>query len=109
MDFGHFFFIRREPKRSALIVFNIRREFVNELLPQRAREMGERELSIRIVHDNNVTHAGGGGAASDWSAIQDENLQTGAGTFSSARSADDSSADDNEIVRLGHGAQNCRV
>jgi hypothetical protein len=102
VDFVHFLFVSREPKGSALIVFNIGRELVNELLPQSAREMSKGELSFGIVHNDDMTHTGGGSAASDWPAVEDENLQSGAGAFSSAGSAHDSCADDDEIEGLGH-------
>jgi hypothetical protein len=67
--------------------------------------MGEGELSFGVVHDDDVAHAGGGSAASDWPAIEDENLEAGASAFSGAGSADDSSADDDEVVGVGHGSE----
>src|SRR5437879_6258271 len=103
MNFGHLLIVGREPKGAARIVFDISRQFLGELLPKGPRIEGERELGLGIVHHNDVTHAGCGGAARDGSAIQNKNLQSSARALRSASSSDDSCAHNNEIEGLSHG------
>lgn len=109
MNFGHFLFISGEPECAAGVVFDIGGELRLQLLPERARKMGEGELGVGIVHDDNVTHACGGRATGDWPAIEDEDLQASAGAFSGAGGADDSSADDDEVEGLRHDGKCLRA
>jgi hypothetical protein len=103
VNFCHFFIVSREPEGAARVIFDVGGELWNELLPECARKMGERKLGIGIVHDNDVAHPGSGSSACDWTAIENQDLQTAARAFSGARSADNSSADDDEVEGFGHG------
>jgi hypothetical protein len=103
VNFGHFFFVGSKPECAARIIFDIDGKLRNELLPESAREVGEGELRLGIVHDDNVAHSSGRSAPCDWTAIENKDLQAGAGAFSGASGTDDSSADDNEVEGFGHG------
>jgi len=74
VNFGHFLFISGEPERAARIIFDIGGELWNQVLPESAREMGESELRLGIVHDDDMSHACGCSSARDRSAVEDEDL-----------------------------------
>ncbi len=60
--------------------------------------MGERDLGGRIVHHDDVAHAGRGGAAADDTRLADEHGETGSRAFRRASRAHDSAAGDGDIV-----------
>jgi hypothetical protein len=67
--------------------------------------MGEGELRVGVVHDDDVTHARGSGSAGDGSTIEDEDFEAGAGAFSGTSSTDNPSAHDDEVEGFGHGVE----
>src|SRR5262249_29116113 len=103
VNFGHLLFVSGKPEGAAGIIFNISGKLRNELLPESAREMGESEWRLGIVHDDNGAHARRCSSTGDWTTIQDENLQTCAGAFGGASGTNDSSANDDEVEGFGHG------
>ena len=62
-----------------------------------ARVIGEGDLGGRIVHHDEVAHAGGGGAAADHAGFGDEDGETRGGAFGRAGGADDAAAGDGYV------------
>jgi hypothetical protein len=102
VDLGHFFFVGREPKSAALVVFDIRRQIANELLPQCARIRSQSELCFGIIHDHDVAHAGRSGSTRDGATIQHEHFESGPGAFGRTRGPHDASAHDDDVKGLTH-------
>jgi hypothetical protein len=73
MDFVHFGGVGRDPERTAGEILSVGRKFGRKLFPQRLRVTGEGELGGGIVHDGEVTHAGGGGAAAYFGWLDEGN------------------------------------
>ena len=78
-------------------------------MPQRARIGSKGELRFGIIHDNNVAHACGGGAAADRAAIKDQHLEAGPGAFGCAGGPHDASAHNDDVKGLAHGHGDCLI
>src|SRR5436190_2721537 len=99
-NFRHLLFISCHPNGAALLVLNIFGKFGPQLLPERLRIASKRELRIGVVHNHDVSHAGGSCTASDDILIDDSNAQSRLRAFVRACSADDACAYDYNVVYL---------
>jgi len=62
MNFDHFLIVGCNPQSAAALVFDCGGKLGKELPPEGAGILGKRELHGGVVHDDEVAHAGGGGA-----------------------------------------------
>ena len=99
--FGHLLVIRCHPNRSALFVFDISRKFRTQLLPELLRVAGESKLGFGVVHDDDVAHAGGGGAASNYITVDDCHPQALAGALFRASRANDARSHHHYVIGEG--------
>ena len=104
-DFGHLFVVRGDPKRAGIEVFDIGGELRRESDPQIARVIGEGDLGGRIVHDDDVSHARGGGAAADHAGLDDEDAESRCRALGRAGGAHDAAAGDRYVVACAHEAR----
>ena len=95
---GHLLVIRRHPNRSALFVFDIGRKFRTQLLPELLRVAGESELGFGVVHDDDVAHAGSGGAASNYITVDDCHTHALAGALFRASRAYDARSNHDHVI-----------
>src|SRR5690348_2207753 len=95
--FGHLFLIGRHPNRSAWYVFDVRRKFRTQLLPELLRIAGESKLGFGVVHHHDVAHAGGSRAASHCVAIDDCDPHALAGALFRASCTDDARSNHNHV------------
>src|SRR6185437_4447717 len=82
--------------------FNTRGQAAGELAPERLRIAGESELRGRVVHDDNVAHAGGGGSATNLARFHNGRAQAARGAFVSAGGPYNSGPRDHDIPLLLH-------
>ena len=86
-----------------MVVFNVRWQFVPESLPKLLRVPGQGELRLGIIHDYDVAHSGGSGAAAHNFAIDHGNPQAAAGELVRTGGAYNSGAHNHRVVsRVGH-------
>jgi len=96
--FGHLFLIGRHPNCSAWFVFDVRRKFRTQLLPELLRVAGESKLGFGVVHDDDVAHAGSGGAASNHIAVDDCHPHALAGALFRASRAYDARSNHHYVI-----------
>src|SRR6185437_15165620 len=97
-DFLHFLLVGGDPDGAAGHVFDIRRQLGGELAPELLGIAGEGELRLGVVHDDDVAHAGGGGASACEISLDHSDAQSGKGAFTGAGGADDAAADDHDVI-----------
>src|SRR3984885_14221935 len=94
----HFFFVSRDPDRSTLFVLDVFGQFGSQLLPQLLGVARQRKLRFGIIHDNDVPHPGGSGAASDNVAVDHHHAQATTREFVRTRRAHDAGAHNRNIM-----------
>ena len=77
MHCGHLLFVCGDPQRAAFFVLDGGGQLWGQFLPERARVLRQCELRGRIVHDDDVTHAGCGRSARRRVALDDGDLYSG--------------------------------
>jgi hypothetical protein len=102
VNFPHFFFVRSYPDGSSGFELDILGKIVLDSQPQLLRITGQRELSVRVVHRDNVAHACCRSTAAHSSDFYDGYPQTSLRALQSTRRADNSCADDYNIESLRH-------
>jgi hypothetical protein len=90
VDFQHLFEIGGDPDGTARFILHGAGQLRGEFLPERAGEAGEGELRVRIVHDDDVSHASCGSRAADGMGFDDAYTQASLREFKGAGAADDS-------------------
>ena len=87
----------RDPERAAGIALDGGRQCVGQVGEHPAGQSRERELRRRIVHDDDVPHAGRGGTAADESALDERDRESRPRQLARACRADDPAADDDRV------------
>ena len=59
--------------------------------------MGQSELGFRIIHDNQMAHAGAGGTAPNRTAVQHEDFQPRPGALGGASRPDNAGSHDDDV------------
>jgi hypothetical protein len=101
MDFVHFHFVGGDPERTAGEIFDIGRELGDEIAPEGLGVTSEGELGGGIIHYREMAHAGGGGAAADFSRFDDGDFETVASELPGAGGTDDASTGDGDVEGWG--------
>ena len=99
-NLSHILIIGRDPDGSALLIFNLRRQFGLEFLPELLRIAREHELRFGVIHHYNVAHGRTGRASGDHIAIDQCDLQTALGTLQRACRPHNTGADHYYVVSL---------
>src|ERR1700677_3075551 len=73
-----------------------------KLGPKWLGELGKRKLCRRVVHDDDMSHAGGRCAAADHVSLHDRDVHAIAGKFPGAGRPDNARTDDDCVVVLSH-------
>src|SRR5947208_8888680 len=101
---AHLLFISCNPDRAALVILDVRGQFVPEKLPEFLRVPGEGELRLGIVHHDYVSHAGASGAAAHNFAINHGDPQAAAGELVRTGRAYNSGAHYHHVIScVAHG------
>src|SRR5262245_59824287 len=58
MHLKHFVFVGSQPERATLLVLNVGRKLLSQIMPQLSRIRRERELRLGVIHDDQMSHSG---------------------------------------------------
>ena len=72
----HLLVIRRDPDRSAWFELTRRWEFFGEIVPEPLRVFCECKLSLRVVHNDDMSHSGRGRSGRHAGRFDHDNLQS---------------------------------
>jgi len=89
--------IRRDPERAAPLVLAVAAHLRRDRRPEGARVRGERELRVRIVHHDDVSHPRRRGPAADDVGLGEHDARAAPSQRIRARRADDAAAEDEDV------------
>jgi hypothetical protein len=98
-DVPALFLVGRDPERSGLLVLARPRHLRSHLDPEPAGELGQGELRLGVVHDDEVSHRRRGRTGAGEAGLQDFDRETGGRERVRAGRPDDSRADDEDVRR----------
>jgi hypothetical protein len=102
VDLFHLFIVGGNPKGAAVIMLDSARQMWRKLAPKSLGELGKRKLCRRVIHDDDMAHAGCRCATADYVSLNDRDLHPIASKFPGAGGPDNARTDDDCVVVLSH-------